>query len=75
MLILKELETKKQGNSSGLLNERYKLLEQIGEGTEAYVNKCEDIKEENKQFQLWVDFICFISKKKTTRIKHLKKLN
>jgi hypothetical protein len=52
LLILKELETKKQGNSSGLLNERYKLLEQIGEGTEAYVNKCEDIKERNKQFQL-----------------------
>ena len=52
LLILKELETKKQGNSSGLLNGRYKLLEQIGEGIEAYVNKCEDIKEANKQFQL-----------------------
>ena len=57
LFILKELETKKQGNSSGLLNERYKILEQIGEGIEAYVNKCEDIKEQNKQFQLWVYFI------------------
>ena len=51
------MEAKKQVNSSGLLNGRYKLLEQIGEGIEAYVNKCEDIKEANKQFQLWVYFI------------------
>ena len=27
-----------------MLNGRYKLFEQIGEGIEAYVNKCEDIK-------------------------------
>jgi len=39
-------------NKGDLINERYKILEQIGDGSEAFVYKCEDFKEIEGQFKM-----------------------
>ena len=56
-LFLKEIESQKSGDQGGLLNGKYKLIKQIGEGAEAYVYMCEDVTSDDTIFRLYVIFL------------------